>query len=120
MKPVGDKWVITSLSDEAVKIAKSGLDLLEDERALADIRDAVSNALGKRTEFTARTRSSRWRSNSSASAGQGDGSGGPNGGGGPGGGNGGVIDPTPDKDDPPIAGDDAFTTNEDIWLSAPT
>ena len=53
---------------------------------------------------------------SSASAGGQDGTGGPSDGGGPGGGNGGVVDPTPDSDDAPIAGDDAFTTNEDLVL----
>ena len=112
----GDKWVITSLSGEAVKIAKSGLDLLEDERALTDIRDAVSNALGTRTEYNGSNSFQQVAFDSSASAGQGDGSGGPNDGGGPGGGNGGVIDPSPDKDDPPVAGDDTFTIDEDHLL----
>src|SRR5690606_36767688 len=111
----GDKWVITSRSDEAVKVAKSGLDLLEDERALADIRDAVSNALGKRTEYDGANSFQQVAFDSSASRGQGEGTGGNGEGGDPNGGNGGVVDPTPDKDDPPIAGDDVFDTgvNED-------
>ncbi|HEY6633431.1 MAG TPA: VCBS domain-containing protein, partial [Rhizobiaceae bacterium] len=116
VESVGDKWVITSLSDEPVKVAKSGLDLLEDERALADIRDAVSNALGKRTEYDGANSFQQVAYDATASKG---GEGGPqdgNGSGGPNGGDGGVVDPTPDKDDPPIAGDDAFTTNEDFVL----
>jgi VCBS repeat-containing protein len=117
VESVGDKWVITSLSDEAVKVAKSGLDLLEDERALADIRDAVSNALGKRAEYDGTNAFQQVAFDSSASAGgQGEGQGGNGEGGGPGGGNGVVVDPTPDKDDPPIAGDDAFGTHEDSLL----
>ena len=112
----GDKWVITSLSGEPVKIAKSGLDLLEDERALTDIRDAVSDAIGKRAEYDGSNSFKQVAFDSSASAGGEDGTGGPSDGGGPGEGNGGVVDPTPDSDDAPIAGDDAFTTNEDLVL----
>ena len=80
---VGDKWVVTTLSDEAVRIAKSGLDLLEDELALADIRDAVSRALGDRTELGGTNSFQQVAFDSSASAdfsgdGQGDSDGGAN------------------------------------------
>ena len=113
VESVGDKWVITTLSNEAVKVGKSGLDLLEDEVALADIRDVVSRALGDRTELNGANSFQQVAFDASASTGgQGDGQGGSGEGETPGGGSGGV-DPTPDNDDAPIAGDDAFTTTED-------
>ncbi len=117
MRRVGDKWVITSLSGEAVKIAKSGLDLLEDERALTDIRDAVSNALGKRAEydgsnsfqqvafdfvcFGGRPRTGRAGQATAAAPAKAMAA---------------SSTPRPTSDDAPIAGDDAFTTNEDLVL----
>ena len=110
---VGDKWVVTTLSNEAVRIAKSGVDLLEDEVALADIRDAVSRALGDRTELGGTNSFQQVAFDASASAtGQGDQQGSSDGGETPGGGSG-VGGEAPDSDDAPIAGDDAFTTNED-------
>jgi len=116
VESVGDKWVITTLSDEAVKVAKSGLDLLEDEAAISDIRDAVSNALGQRTQLNGANSFQQVAFDASASStGQDGGQSTDTGGNGQGGGNTGT-DPTPDKDDPPIAGDDAFSTNEDAVL----
>jgi len=116
VESVGDKWVITTLSDEAVKVAKSGLDLLEDEAAISDIRDAVSNALGQRTQLNGANSFQQVAFDASASStGQDGGQSTDNGGNGQSGGDGGT-DPTPDKDDPPIAGDDAFSTNEDAVL----
>ncbi|MEP9390256.1 VCBS domain-containing protein, partial [Mesorhizobium sp. KR9-304] len=118
VESVGDKWVITSLSGEAVKIAKSGLDLLEDDAALNDIREAVSKALGQRTELNGANSFQQVTFDSSSSAGgPGDGTGGSNDGNGAGGGNGGV-DPNPGRDDPPIAGDDQFTLDEDSSTTA--
>ncbi|MEL6967445.1 MAG: FecR domain-containing protein, partial [Pseudomonadota bacterium] len=46
-----DKWVVTTLSNEAVRINKTGLDLLEDQIALDEIRDVFSKASGDRTEI---------------------------------------------------------------------
>ncbi|MCX7303598.1 MAG: VCBS domain-containing protein, partial [Hyphomicrobiales bacterium] len=116
VESVGDKWVITSLSDEAVKVAKSGLDLLEDEAAISDIRDAVSHALGQRTELNGASSFQQVAFDASASSsGQNSEQGGDNQGNTPGGPTGGT-DPTPDKDDPPIAGNDSFATNEDAVL----
>jgi VCBS repeat-containing protein len=117
VESVGDKWVITTLSDEAVKVAKSGLDLLEDEAAISDIRDAVSNALGKRAEYSGSNSFQQVAFNASASNSGQDGDQNSDGGGASGDGSGGNVDPTPDKDDPPIAGDDAFSTNEDLVLA---
>ena len=116
VESVGDKWVITTLSDEAVKVAKSGLDLLEDEAAISDIRDAVSNALGQRTQLNGASSFQQVAFDASASNSGQDGDQNSDGGGASGDGSGGNVDPTPDKDDPPIAGDDAFATNEDATL----
>jgi VCBS repeat-containing protein len=118
VESVGDKWVITSLSGEAVKVAKSGVDLLEDEALMADIRDAVSSALGDRTQYNGSNAYKQVAYDSSASAGShGDGTGDDGGSGGPGGG-GGIVDSNPDTDDPPDARDDAFSTNEDLGIVA--
>jgi VCBS repeat-containing protein len=113
VESVGDKWVITSLSGEAVKVAKSGLDLLEDEIAMADIRAAVSSALGDRTLLEGSGSYFQIAYNASSSAGGQGSTGGENGGGGTGGDGGAIVDPTPGKDDAPIANADAVTTGEE-------
>ncbi|MEW9835042.1 VCBS domain-containing protein, partial [Mesorhizobium marinum] len=118
VESVGDKWVITSLSGEAVKVAKSGVDLLEDEALMADIRDAVSSALGDRTQYNGSNAYKQVAYDASASAGShGDGTGDDGGSGGPVSG-GGIVDSNPDTDDPPDARDDAFSTNEDLGIVA--
>jgi VCBS repeat-containing protein len=112
---VGDNWIMTSLSGEPVQIAKSGVDLLEDEAAINEIREAVSAALGKRAEYVGSSGFQQVAFNASASnSGQGGEQDGDNNGGTKGDGGNSGTDPTPDKDDPPIAGDDSFVTNEDF------
>ncbi len=48
---VGSKWVLTSLTGEAVEIGKSGIDLLEDKIALDKIREVFSKAISDRTDI---------------------------------------------------------------------
>ena len=112
---VADKWVVTTLSNEAVKLAKSGLDLLEDQSALADIRDVVSHALGDRTDAGSNAfKQVSYDANASVSGGneqQTDGSTS-----GPHTGEQNSGDASSDSDDAPIAGDDAFAIDEDHIL----
>ncbi|MCB1462764.1 MAG: VCBS domain-containing protein, partial [Nitratireductor sp.] len=108
----GDKWVVTTLSGEAVRIGKSGLDLLEDQIALDELRDVVTKAFGDHTQVDTSHIFDQVAFNSSSAnnnnnGGNDDGSGN----GGQGGNTNGGEDAG--KDDPPIAGDDAFTINED-------
>ncbi|MEP2627583.1 MAG: FecR domain-containing protein, partial [Rhizobiaceae bacterium] len=46
-----DKWVVTGLSSEAVKINKSGIDLLEDQVALDEITDIFNTAQSQRAQL---------------------------------------------------------------------
>ena len=111
---VADKWVVTTLSNEPVKIAKSGLDLLEDEIALADIRDVVSHALGNRTDAGSEFQHASYDSSAANSGGgeqQDDGSNNA-----PQTGDQNTGDAPSDSDDAPIAGDDVFTIDEDGLL----
>ena len=114
----GDKWVVTTLNNEAVRITKSGLDLLNDQIALDEIRDVFSRALGDRTQLDGTNSFGNVSFDSSASEGGGaDGDGGDGEGGGTGGGTN-TGEETVDADDPPIAGDDAFTVDEDSFVVA--
>ncbi|MCB1458217.1 MAG: FecR domain-containing protein, partial [Nitratireductor sp.] len=112
----GDKWVVTSLSNEAVRIGKTGFDLLEDKAALDELREVVSHSLGDRTQLDGANSFDQISFNSNASRGNDNGANG-------GGDNGATGersqsgDTTGDKDDPPIAADDAFTVNEDTILT---
>ena len=116
VESVGDKWVVNTLSNEAVKIAKSGLDLLEDEIAMSDIREVVSHALGDRTQVNGPGTFQQVSYDSNAGtggdeSGEGDGSGGQ-----VTGGDQNFDDPTPDVDDPPVANDDTYAVHEDTPL----
>ena len=110
-----DKWVVSSLSGEAVKIGKTGNDLLEDEAALDEIRELFSRAFGDRTDLDAARPPAQIAlatDNGSQQDGNGEGDGGDTGG----------TDGTPPSgapDDPPIAGDDSFNIIENGYLSAP-
>ncbi|NRB32388.1 MAG: FecR domain-containing protein, partial [Rhizobiaceae bacterium] len=46
-----DKWVVTGLSSEAVQIAKSGVDLLEDQVALDEITEIYNVAQSQRAQI---------------------------------------------------------------------
>ncbi len=109
-----DKWVVSSLSGEAVKIGKTGNDLLEDEAALDEIRELFSRAFGDRTDLDA-ARPPAQIALASDNDGQQDGDG--EGEGGDTGGTDGVP-PGGAPDDPPIAGDDSFNIIENGYLSA--
>ena len=110
---VGDKWVVTSLTGDAVRVGKSGIDLFEDEQALNEIRDVFSRALGNRTDSsgTGDQQQITFDPNQNGNQDQDDSDDGN-------GGNDGddtiVGDgDTADNDDPPIAADDAFALDED-------
>ncbi|MEZ5801069.1 MAG: VCBS domain-containing protein, partial [Nitratireductor sp.] len=112
----GDKWVVTSLSNEAVRIGKTGFDLLEDKVALDELRDVVSHSLGDRTQLDGANSFDQIAFDSAAS-GRGDGDSNGNGDDGNNDDKSQSGDTGADKDDPPIAADDAFTVNEDTILA---
>ncbi|MEM9278843.1 MAG: VCBS domain-containing protein, partial [Pseudomonadota bacterium] len=109
------KWVVTSLTGEAVEIGKSAIDLFEDSAALDEIRDLISRALGDRTELDGANSFGQIGFDSLSSGGPG-----------PGGLEGvdDAIDGIPiagdgvegEPGDPPIAEDEAFFTGEDPLL----
>jgi len=115
VESVESKWVVTSLNGDAVEIGKSGIDLLEDNIALDEIRDLYSRSLGDRTELEG-TASFAQVGFSGLDANQGpiDGPGGED--------DNQTTGDTPDDDgngepgDPPIAGDDDFFSGEDVFL----
>ncbi len=112
---VADKWVVSSLSGDAVKIGKTGNDLIEDEAALDEIREVFSRAFGDRTDIDAARPPAQIALASEAGNQQ-------EGGGDENGGETGGTDGTPPSgtpDDPPIAGDDAFNIVENGYLAAP-
>ncbi|MCB1457262.1 MAG: VCBS domain-containing protein, partial [Nitratireductor sp.] len=98
------------------RIGKTGFDLLEDKAALDELREVVSHSLGDRTQLDGANSFDQISFNSNASRGNDNGANG-------GGDNGATGDrsqsgdTTGDKDDPPIAADDAFTVNEDTILT---
>ncbi|MBL8575750.1 MAG: VCBS domain-containing protein [Mesorhizobium sp.] len=112
----GDKWVITSLSGEVVKLAKSNVDRMEDQEATTDIRDAISKAFGQRTDLGTNSSKKEFADGSNADQTNPDGAGdqktdkpvteasfq--------------VVDPDPLVDNPPVAGDDVDTIDEDNLL----
>ncbi|MEL7430026.1 MAG: Ig-like domain-containing protein, partial [Pseudomonadota bacterium] len=51
VETVEKKWVLTSLTGDAVEIGKSGIDLLEDRIALDEIRDIFSRSFGDRAQL---------------------------------------------------------------------
>ncbi len=112
---VADKWVVSSLSGEAVKIGKTGNDLLEDEAALDEIRELFSRAFGDRTDLDAAPPPAQVALASDTGNqqdGNGDGDGSDTGG----------TDGTPPSgapDDPPIAEPDNFNIIENGYLAAP-
>ncbi|MEQ1943136.1 VCBS domain-containing protein [Mesorhizobium sp. VNQ89] len=112
----GDKWVITSLSGEAVKLAKSGVDQMEDEEAKADIRDAISKAFGQRTDLGTNSSRKEVQDGSNADQTTSEGSGDQNDGKPITEASFQVVDPDPLIDNPPVAGDDADTIDEDTPL----
>ncbi len=116
VESTGTKWLVTTLSKEAVEIGKSGLDLLEDKAALDEIRDVYASAFGEKAAVDSSNSFSQVAFNATASSNEGDGSLGDDSGGlGDEGGQGGLD--TGDKDDPPIAGDDLFETDEETVLA---
>ncbi|MEM8750510.1 MAG: VCBS domain-containing protein, partial [Pseudomonadota bacterium] len=110
VRSTGDKWVLSSLSSEPVLIQKSGLDLLQDRIALDEIRDVFARAAGDRASLDGANSFQRVAFNLSDTGGidiNDDGNGD--------GGNGGdivFIDQNPEFDDPPIAADDIFFTDD--------
>ena len=116
VETVGTKWVMTSLSQEAVPITKSGIDLLEDKTALDEIREVFSLSLGDQG-FLQGANSFEQVAFNSLSSGLSDeselGNGSEDSGGAEEQQGGGASD----KDDPPIAGDDAFATDEETVLT---
>lgn len=118
VQSAGDKWLVTTLTDEAIRVSKSGPDLQNDQVALDEIRDVFSRALGNRTEIDGATSFSQVSFDQVST-----GSGGPQDGDGNGNGEdtglGGAGDEgsNSDTDDPPIAADDFFAINEDEILA---
>lgn len=104
-----DKWIVTTLANEAVRINKTGLDLLEDQLALDEIRDVFTLAAGDRASLDGSNSFTRIAFNPLGDGGPGveatDGFGGPADGSGV------VVDANPLSDDPPEAADDEFQTD---------
>ena len=116
VESVGDKWVVSSLSSEAVQIAKSGLDLLEDAAAMSDIRDVVAHALGERTLLNGPGTNQQVAYDSDAAPpGEGEETDTTSAGRVPTGEQA-LVDPNADVDDPPVANDDVFDVTEDESL----
>ncbi len=113
---VDKKWVVTSLSNEAVEIGKSTADLLEDNQAIDDIQTVFSISIGERSslEGTATFQQVSVTSISALSDQADDAivvtdtS--------TGGRQVGIID-NPNVDDPPVAVDDEFDTGEDTLIT---
>ncbi|MEM1038710.1 MAG: VCBS domain-containing protein [Pseudomonadota bacterium] len=105
----GDKWIVTTLANEAVRINKTGLDLLEDQLALDEIQDVFTLAAGDRASLDGANSFTRIAFNPLSDGGPGleatDGFGGPADGSGV------VVDANPLSDDPPVAADDEFQTD---------
>ncbi len=115
VRSTADKWVVTSLSNEAVKINKTGLDLLEDQVALDEIQDVFSRSLGDRAEIDGANSFQRIGFDATASD---DGDGPEDGGAGDDpNGDGGVLADGSNNDDPPVASDDEFATDDNTTIS---
>ncbi|MEP1208256.1 MAG: VCBS domain-containing protein [Rhizobiaceae bacterium] len=107
---VADKWVVTGAFSDAVKITKSGLDLLEDQLALDEITDIFNRAASDRAELDGST---NYTNVAIDLSGGDDGEAGDDLAGDDGGTDVSVgVEDTPNQDDPPIAFDDDLFTDD--------
>ena len=104
-----DKWVVSTLSGEAVQISKTGLDLLEDQVALDEIRNLFSLAQNDRAQLDGSNSFTQFAFNAANPTQQvavGEGTGDQVSG------DGTVVAEAVPQDDPPVAADDFFQTDD--------